>query len=56
MLTTHDRIRELRAELAECRLTRRERAQATAELTGLLARLAAEWNPGVPSPHPPPPG
>ncbi|MGY0713309.1 hypothetical protein [Azospirillum argentinense] len=40
MLTIHDQIRELRAELASCALTRRERAQARAELDRLLARQA----------------
>lgn len=42
MLAIHDHIRELRAELAECRLTRRERLQSSAELAGLLVRLAAK--------------
>lgn len=40
MLTIHDQVRELRAELASCALTRRERAQARAELDRLLARQA----------------
>lgn len=38
MLTIHDQIRELRAELASCALTRRERTQARAELDRLLVR------------------
>ena len=37
MLTIADQIRELRAEMTGCRLTRRERAQANAELKRLLA-------------------
>ncbi|CAO3414237.1 hypothetical protein [Azospirillum doebereinerae] len=40
MLTIHDQIRELRAELASCALTRRERVQAQAELDRLVARQA----------------
>jgi hypothetical protein len=38
MLNIYDQIQELRTELAACILTRRERAQAQAE----LKRLAAE--------------
>ena len=41
MLTIHDRIRELRAELAGCLLTRRERARTRAELDRLVALQAA---------------
>jgi hypothetical protein len=37
MLTIYDQIQELRAELARCFLTRRERAQAEAELKRLIA-------------------
>ena len=37
MLTIADQLRELRAEMAGCLLTRRERAQARAELKRLLA-------------------
>jgi len=40
MLTIHDQIRELRVELVSCALTRRERAQARAELDRLLVRQA----------------
>ncbi len=40
MLTIHDQTRELRAELVSCALTRRERAQARAELDRLLVRQA----------------
>jgi hypothetical protein len=36
MLTTYDQIQDLRAELAGCILTRRERAQAQAELKKLV--------------------
>lgn len=35
MLTIETQIRELRAELADCFLTRRERVQAQAQLTRL---------------------
>jgi hypothetical protein len=37
MLTIYDQIQELRAELARCILTRRECAQAEAELQRLIA-------------------
>jgi len=37
MLNNYDQIQELRAELARCILTRRERAQAEAELERLIA-------------------
>jgi hypothetical protein len=40
MLTTYDQIQDLRAELAGCILTRRERAQAQAELKKLVAEQA----------------
>jgi hypothetical protein len=40
MLTIYDQIQELRAELARCILTRRERAQAEAELQRLIAEQA----------------
>ncbi|WP_175429848.1 hypothetical protein [Azospirillum argentinense] len=40
MLTIHDQVRELRAELASCALTRREHAQARSELDQLLALQA----------------
>jgi hypothetical protein len=40
MLTIDRQIQELRAEMASCALTRRERAQARAELDRLLARQA----------------
>jgi hypothetical protein len=40
MLNIYDQIQELRAELAGCILTRRERAQAQAELTRLVAEQA----------------
>ncbi|MGH7040220.1 MAG: hypothetical protein ACREE4_08120 [Stellaceae bacterium] len=40
MLTIADQLRELRAETAGCLLTRRERAQAKAELKRLLAMQA----------------
>jgi hypothetical protein len=40
MLTIYDQIQELRAELARCILTRRERAQAEAELKRLIAEQA----------------
>jgi hypothetical protein len=40
MLTIADQLRELRAEMTGCLLTRRERAQANAELKRLLAAQA----------------
>ncbi len=40
MLNIYDQIQELRAELARCILTRRERAQAEAELKRLIAEQA----------------
>jgi hypothetical protein len=40
MLTTFDQIQDLRAELAGCILTRRERAQAQAELKKLVVEQA----------------
>jgi hypothetical protein len=40
MLTIADQIRELRAELTGCLLTRRERAQAQSELKRLVAKQA----------------
>jgi hypothetical protein len=40
MLTIYDQIQELRAELASCILTYRERAQAEAELQRLIAEQA----------------
>lgn len=40
MLTIHDQIQELRAELACCALTRRERIAAEAELERLRAEQA----------------
>ena len=40
MLTITDQIRELRAELTGCLLTRRERAQAQSELKRLVAKQA----------------
>jgi hypothetical protein len=40
MLTIHDQIQELRAELANCLMTRRERASARAQLAWLLAEQA----------------
>lgn len=42
MLTIPDQIRELRAELVSCALTRRERARAEVELGTLLAALAED--------------
>ncbi|CAO3425557.1 hypothetical protein [Azospirillum doebereinerae] len=39
MLTVHDQIRELRAELAGCFLTGRERAQAEVDLGWLMSAL-----------------
>ena len=38
MLTITDQIRELRAELTGCLLTRRERAQAQSELKRLVTK------------------
>ncbi|HJU19324.1 MAG TPA: hypothetical protein VJ770_22955 [Stellaceae bacterium] len=40
MLTISDQIYQLRAEMTGCLLTRRERAQAKAELKKLLAAQA----------------
>lgn len=40
MLTIRDQIYQLRLEMAGCLLTRRERAQAKAELKRLLAAQA----------------
>lgn len=40
MLTTYDTIQELRAELAGCLMTRRERAGLHAELERALAEQA----------------
>ena len=40
MLTIFDQVRELQAELAGCLLTRREHAQARAELKKLVAEQA----------------
>jgi hypothetical protein len=40
MLTIYGQIQELRAELARCILTRRERAQAETELHRLIAKQA----------------
>jgi hypothetical protein len=40
MLTIHDQINELRAELASCLMTRRERARAQAELNWLIVEQA----------------
>ena len=40
MLTTYDQIQDLRAELASCILTRRERTQAQAELKKLVVEQA----------------
>ena len=40
MLNIYDQIQELRAELARCILTRRERAQAEAQLKRLIAEQA----------------
>jgi hypothetical protein len=40
MLTIYDQIQELRAELARCILTRRERAQTEAKLQRLIAEQA----------------
>jgi hypothetical protein len=40
MLNIYDQIQELRAELARCILTRRERAQAETELQRLIAEQA----------------
>ena len=41
MLTTDDMIQELRRELTGCFLTRRERAEAKAELKRLIAEQVA---------------
>jgi hypothetical protein len=41
MLTIADQIRDLRAEMNGCLLTRRERAEAQAELQRLIAEQAA---------------
>jgi hypothetical protein len=40
MIAVYDQIQELRAELRHCVLTRRERAQAKAELERLIAEQA----------------
>ena len=40
MLTIYDQVQQLRADLAGCLLTRRERAQAQAELKKLIAEHA----------------
>jgi hypothetical protein len=40
MLTIADQVRELRAEMTGCLLTRRERVQANAELKRLVAEQA----------------
>ena len=40
MLNIYDQLQELRAELARCILTHRERAQAEAELKRLIAEQA----------------
>jgi hypothetical protein len=40
MLTIYDQVQELRAELAGCLLTRRERSQTQAELKKLIAEQA----------------
>jgi hypothetical protein len=40
MLTIDRQIRELRAELENCAMTRRERTQALLELNALMARQA----------------
>jgi hypothetical protein len=40
MLTIEDQIQQLRREMNDCLLTRRERAQAKAELKRLLAAQA----------------
>ena len=40
MLNIYDQIQELRAEMTGCILTRRERAQAQAELTRLIVEQA----------------
>jgi hypothetical protein len=37
MLTIYDQIQELRAEIAHCAMTRRERAEAKAELERFIA-------------------
>jgi hypothetical protein len=41
MIALYDQIQELRAELRGCALTRRERAQAQAELVQAIAQQAA---------------
>ena len=40
MITLYDHINELRRELRGCAMTRRERAQAQAELVNAIARQA----------------
>jgi hypothetical protein len=40
MITLYDHIHELRAELNACAMTRRERAQAQAELANAIAEQA----------------
>lgn len=40
MIALYDQIQELRAELRSCALTRRERAQAQAELVRAIAEQA----------------
>ncbi|MGQ9370693.1 hypothetical protein [Azospirillum sp. ST 5-10] len=55
MLTIHDQIRELRAELASCVLTRRERLQAEADLARLLTRQAVADRAPVATVEPVPP-
>jgi hypothetical protein len=40
VLTTYEQIQDLRAELAGCILTRRERAQSQAELKKLVVEQA----------------
>ena len=40
MLTVYDQIQELRAELANCIMSRRELARAKAELNRLIAEQA----------------
>jgi hypothetical protein len=40
MIAVYDQIQELRAELAHCVLTRRERAQVEAELQRLITEQA----------------
>jgi len=56
MLTTYDQIQDLRAELAGCILTRRERARAQAELTRLVAeqtKLDRAFDAALPKKAPP---